>query len=102
MTSKNEENAIREQISAFMKRNFPQIEQHGGDFAITDLDLESSKVSILLTGACDGCGVSPMTTTAIQSRLPAEIDEVDIVEVQTGFDEFSAVSGETDMSDVPF
>jgi len=59
---------------------------HGGDSSITDVDLDERRVSINLSGACSGCGVSPMTTQAIQQRLPAEIDDIDHVSVSTGLD----------------
>ena len=85
-----------------MERNFPQIDLHGGEATITNVDIETRRISIVLTGACSGCGVSPMTTAAIQARLPAEIDEIDYVDVQTGFDGLTAPSRDMDTSDVPF
>ncbi|WP_247002713.1 NifU family protein [Halosolutus gelatinilyticus] len=77
---------ISDSVSLFLRRNFPQIEAHGGDFAITDVDPDERSVSITLSGACDGCGISPMTTQAIQRRLPSEVDGIDRVDVSLGFD----------------
>ncbi|WP_226006497.1 NifU family protein [Natrinema salinisoli] len=103
-TEQSPEDAIREDVSLFLRRNFPQIESHGGEFAITEVDLEERRVSINLTGACSGCGVSPMTTQAIQRRLPSDIDAVDHVSVTTGFDGLGDgnSSGKDVPSDVPF
>lgn len=75
---------LRDEINNFLKRNFPQIQMHGGSSAIVDLDPEESYVSIQLGGACSGCGISPMTTQAIRRRLPNQIDEIDEVKVHTG------------------
>ncbi len=98
------EDAVREEVSLFLRRNFPQIELHGGDSSITELDLEERRVSINLSGACDGCGVSSMTTQAIQQRLPAEIDAIDHVSVSTGFDGLAGEgsSNRNISDDVPF
>lgn len=99
------EDDVRSAVALFLQRNFPQIDLHGGDSTITDVDLEERRVAIALTGACSGCGVSPMTTQAIQQRLPAEIDEVDHVTVTTGFDgmaDTGSNSGPDVPPDVPF
>ncbi|WP_408958666.1 NifU family protein [Natrinema sp. 74] len=98
------EDAVRDAVSLFLRRNFPQIELHGGDSSITDLDLEERRVAINLSGACNGCGVSSMTTQAIRQRLPAEIDAIDHVSVSTGFDGLAeeSASGPDVPDDVPF
>ena len=97
------EDEIRGAVSLFLKRNFPQIEAHGGEFAITGVDLDERHVSVTLSGACDGCGVSPMTTQAIQQRLPGEIDEIDRVSVDLGFDGRAGDGTRRDVpEDVPF
>lgn len=70
-------------VAAFLRRNFPQIAMHGGSAAIQDVDTETGVVRIQLSGTCGDCGISPMTTRAIQSRLPMEIDEVRKVHVET-------------------
>ncbi|OVE86335.1 NifU family protein [Natronolimnobius baerhuensis] len=94
------EDDVRTAVSLFLQRNFPQIELHGGESTITEVDLEERRVGINLTGACSGCGVSPMTTQAIQRRLPAEIDAIDHVTVSTGFDGM-ATQGSGSGPDVP-
>ncbi|MFC4438347.1 MULTISPECIES: NifU family protein [Natrialbaceae] len=85
-STQSTEERVREAVSLFLQRNFPQIQAHGGDSSITDVDLDEGHVMINLGGACSGCGISPMTTQAIQSRLPNEVDEIDSVSVSTGFD----------------
>jgi Fe-S cluster biogenesis protein NfuA len=82
--SGNEE--LRERISNFLRRNFPQIQMHGGSAAIRDLDRDAGEVTIMLGGACSGCGISPMTIQAIKSRMTQEIPEIDTVHADTGMD----------------
>ena len=77
---------LRERISNFLRRNFPQIQMHGGSAAIQDLDRETGEVTIMLGGACSGCGISPMTIQAIKSRMTQEIPEIDTVHADTGMD----------------
>ncbi|PSP98195.1 hypothetical protein BRC89_09600 [Halobacteriales archaeon QS_4_70_19] len=78
------EDELRERISNFLRRNFPQIQMHGGSAAIQDLDREEGSVTIMLGGACSGCGISPMTIQAIKSRMTKEIPEITTVHAETG------------------
>jgi Fe-S cluster biogenesis protein NfuA len=80
------EDDLEERISNFLRRNFPQIQMHGGSAAIQHIDRESGEVSIQLGGACSGCGISPMTIQAIKSRMVKEIPEVETVHADTGMD----------------
>jgi Fe/S biogenesis protein NfuA len=75
---------LQERISNFLRRNFPQIQMHGGSAAITDIDREAGEVTIQLGGACSGCGISPMTIQAIKTRMTKEIAEIETVHAQTG------------------
>ncbi len=75
---------LRERITNFLRRNFPQIQMHGGSAAIQQLDRESGEVHIQLGGACSGCGISPMTIQAIKSRMTKEIPEITKVHADTG------------------
>ena len=75
---------LRDRINNFLMRNFPQIQMHGGDHAIQNLDPEEGTVTIMLGGACSGCGISPMTIQAIKSRMVKEIPEIDEVHADTG------------------
>ena len=99
MSTTVDETDLRERVSRFVQRNFPQIWMHGGDANILDLDVEARSVTIALTGACSGCGISPMTIQALQQRLVAEIPEIDTVHAETG------MGGDApgyDPDDVPF
>ena len=75
---------LEERVSNFLRRNFPQIQMHGGSAAIQDIDRENGEVTIALGGACSGCGISPMTIQAIKSRMVKEIPEIEKVNAHTG------------------
>jgi len=75
---------LKERVTNFLRRNFPQIQMHGGSAAIQHLDRESGEVTIMLGGACSGCGISPMTIQAIKSRMVKEIPEIEMVHAETG------------------
>ena len=75
---------LEDRVANFLRRNFPQIQMHGGSAAIQDLDRETGEVSIQLGGACSGCGISPMTIQAIKSRMVKEIPEIEKVNAHTG------------------
>lgn len=57
---------------------------HGGSATVLEADEEEGEVFIGLIGACSGCGISPMTVTAIRKRIRDEMDSVERVEVSTG------------------
>jgi Fe-S cluster biogenesis protein NfuA len=82
--SQSSDDELRERVTNFLRRNFPQIQMHGGSAAIQHLDREEGVVSIQLGGACSGCGISPMTIQAIKSRMVKEIPEIEKVEADTG------------------
>jgi Fe-S cluster biogenesis protein NfuA len=75
---------LQERISNFLRRNFPQIQMHGGSAAIQHLDPEAGEVTVALGGACSGCGISPMTIQAIKSRMVKEIPEITQVNATKG------------------
>lgn len=75
---------VRDRITRFLATNFPQIRLHGGSAAIRDLDLVAGEVTIALGGACSGCGISPMTIQALETRLVREIPELSVVHAETG------------------
>jgi Fe-S cluster biogenesis protein NfuA len=78
------EDDLRERVTNFLRRNFPQIQMHGGSAAIQHLDAESGEITVALGGACSGCGISPMTIQAIKSRMVQEIPEITQVNATTG------------------
>jgi len=84
--SQEPEDDLEQRVMNFLRRNFPQIQMHGGSAAIQDLDRENGEVTIMLGGACSGCGISPMTIQAIKSRMVKEIPEINRVHADTGMD----------------
>ena len=75
---------LEERVSNFLRRNFPQIAMHGGSASIQNIDRETGEVSLMLGGACSGCGISPMTIQAIKTRMVKEIPEINQVHADTG------------------
>jgi len=84
---------LRERITNFLRRNFPQIQMHGGSAAIQDIDREAGSVTIQLGGACSGCGISPMTIQAIKTRMTKEIPEIETVHANTGMGGSEGMAG---------
>ena len=91
--TQGEDDDLKERVSNFLRRNFPQIQMHGGSAAIQDLDRETGEVSIQLGGACSGCGISPMTIQAIKSRMVKEIPEITKVHADTGMEGMGGEGG---------
>ena len=89
---------LEERVSNFLRRNFPQIQMHGGSAAIQNIDRETGEVHIALGGACSGCGISPMTIQAIKSRMVKEIPEIERVHADTGMDGGGGMGGGTSPS----
>ena len=85
-TESQDADDLRERVTNFLRRNFPQIQMHGGSAAIQQLDRETGEVTIMLGGACSGCGISPMTIQANKSRMVQEIPEITKVNAETGMD----------------
>jgi len=83
-TETQEADDLEERITNFLRRNFPQISMHGGSAAIQNIDRENGEVTLMLGGACSGCGISPMTIQAIKVRMTEEIPEVKVVHAETG------------------
>lgn len=79
-------NKFKDEISSFVKRNFPQIDIHGGESSIVEANEETGYVHINLSGACSGCGISPMTVEQIKRRMFQNMDDVKEIKVTTGVD----------------
>ncbi|MBX0295698.1 NifU family protein [Haloarcula nitratireducens] len=89
---------LRERITNFLRRNFPQIQMHGGSAAIEEIDREEGSVTIRLGGACSGCGISPMTIQAIKTRMTKEIPEISEVVARTGTEQQEGMAGGSGMN----
>lgn len=83
-SNSDQESDPMEEINMFLRRNFPQIQMHGGESSVLDVDKNTGEVQIALSGACSGCGISPMTTQEIKRRLVQQIEWVEMVSVSTG------------------
>lgn len=83
----NSEDEFREEITKFLRRNFPQIQMHGGSSSIIEANPDDGFVRVALGGACSGCGISPMTIQAIKTRMTKQIEQVTTVAVSTGMDD---------------
>jgi len=90
---------LEDRIANFLRRNFPQIQMHGGSAAIQELDPEAGEVTVALGGACSGCGISPMTIQAIKTRMTKEIPEIETVHANTGGG--GGMGGAADSPDLP-
>lgn len=105
MTDTPSEESVREEVEQFLRREMPQIQMHGGNSSVTAVDLEAEAVTIHLSGACSGCGISPMTLQAIKQRLPQEVDAIETVHAQTGMGDdgqgFGAGAGGTMPAETP-
>ncbi|RDZ66174.1 hypothetical protein C5B90_07470 [Haloferax sp. Atlit-12N] len=89
------EDDLKERVVNFLRRNFPQIQMHGGSAAIRDLNRETGEVTVLLGGACSGCGISPMTIQAIKTRMVKEIPEINEVHADTGMGGDDGMGGDS-------
>lgn len=72
---------VERQARSFLSEEVPQIQAHGGNFEIRDVDEEAGTATVAIGGACSGCGIAPMTMQAIERRLPEQVDGLDDVEV---------------------
>ena len=93
---------LEARIEQYLLRNFPQIQLHGGDAVVEAIDEETGAVWLRLTGACSGCGISPMTVQALKSRMVAEFEEVSVVHAETGQGAPEPDRLDGDFEDVPF
>ena len=98
----DESEGLEQRIDQFLLRNFPQIRMHGGDAVIESIDETTGEVWLRLTGACSGCGISPMTVQALKSRMVAQFDELTAVHAETGMGSSEAGGPDRDFEDVPF
>ncbi len=80
------DDTLEGRVRAFLARNFPQIQGHGGKAVIEDIDESTGTLRLSLEGACSGCGISDATMSAIRNQLPRSVDEINKVEIGTGGD----------------
>lgn len=81
------DDSLEGRIKEFLARNFPQIQGHGGEAIVEDLDEDRGYVRLSLEGACSGCGISDATAEAIKKKMPQHLDSVDEVDISAGDDD---------------
>ena len=96
----SDEAPLAQQLERFMQRQFPQIAMHGGNAGVERLNEETGEVWLTLGGACSGCGISPLTVQALETRMVREFDELSVVHASTA--DAAGQEGRPDLSDVPF
>ncbi|AFK21226.1 hypothetical protein E6P09_17325 (plasmid) [Haloferax mediterranei ATCC 33500] len=72
---------LERQARNYLNNNVPQIQQHGGNFEVRDINEEEGTATVAIGGACSGCGIAPMTMKAIERRLPESVTGLEDVEV---------------------
>jgi iron-sulfur cluster assembly accessory protein len=78
------DDTLEGRVREYLARNFPQIQGHGGEAVIKELDGDEGLLRLTLEGSCSGCGISDSTMAAIENKLPRSVDEIDTVEIGTG------------------
>lgn len=72
---------LERRTRSYLSNEVPQIQQHGGNFEIREIDEEAGTATVVIGGACSGCGIAPMTMKAIERRLPESVEGLENVEV---------------------
>jgi len=68
---------MKEKVQEVLDRVRPMLQADGGDVELVDVDEETGKVMVKLTGACGGCPMSQMTLKfGIEAELKKAIPEV--------------------------
>ena len=72
---------VEREARRYLTKSVPQIQEHGGNFEIRDVDEENGQLTVAIGGACSGCCIAPMTMEAIKQRLPEKVDGISDVDV---------------------
>ncbi|MFB6284078.1 MAG: NifU family protein [Halobacteria archaeon] len=92
------DDTLEGRIHRYLAKNFPQIQAHGGEAVIEEIDESRGYVKLSLEGACSGCGISDSTTRAIKNNMPDSVDGIDEVETDAG----ESGDGHMQIEDPPF
>lgn len=65
----DDEETLRERVEAWLAREMPIIQMHGGTSNVRTADPETGEVVIELGGGCKGCSVADITTDNITAEL---------------------------------
>lgn len=74
---------LRERVEAWLSREMPIIQMHGGTSAVRTADPETGEVVIELGGTCAGCGISDITVGNIEGQLYRDFPEIEELTVRT-------------------
>lgn len=77
------EETLRERVEAWLAREMPIIQMHGGTSAVRKADPEDGEVIIELGGTCSGCAISEVTVGNIEGQLYQDFPEIDDITVRT-------------------
>ncbi|WP_302083554.1 NifU family protein [Salinibaculum rarum] len=66
---------LRDRVLSYLHTELPQIKMHGGAVTLHECDPDRGVLRIELTEQCNGCGLAPMTITALEQRVQAEFPE---------------------------
>ena len=80
MSDTESDRPLKARVEAWLSREMPIIQMHGGTSAVREADPDTGEVIIELGGGCSGCSVSDVTTGNIEAALIQwpEIDEVTV------------------------
>lgn len=69
--------ALKERVNEVIGEIRPYIQADGGDIELVEVQQDSGKVSIRLSGACRGCPMSEMTLKmGVERRLKEKVPEI--------------------------
>ena len=80
---KSEGESLRQRVEAWLAREMPIIQMHGGTSAVRKADPEDGEVIIELGGTCSGCGISDITVGNIEAQLYQDFPEIEDITVRT-------------------
>lgn len=71
------DSTLHEQIQTVIGQIRPSIQAHGGDIELVEVQPDSGRVSIRLSGACRGCPMSTMTLKmGVERHLKEKVPQV--------------------------
>jgi Fe-S cluster biogenesis protein NfuA len=73
---------LADRVEAWMVRQMPIIQMHGGTSVVREADPETGEVVVELGGTCSGCGISDLTARNIRADLLRDFEEVTDVTVK--------------------
>ncbi len=77
MVQQKQEESLKQRVSDVIGQIRPFIQADGGDIELVEVQQDSGKVSIRLTGACRGCPMSQMTLKlGVERHLKEKVPEV--------------------------